>query len=183
VTLDPTAEHQPRAEYERRRAAYQVRAAEQARLHRRIANMRVAVVAVTVLLAFLASGGDPTARALIAIPILLFPLLVVWQNERVARALQRATRGAVFYETGLARLDGRWMGTGQQGARYLDDNHPCALDLDLFGSGSLFERLCSARMRKGEDTLARWLLGPAPVEEVGARQEAVAELRPQLDLS
>src|SRR5205807_1339750 len=65
---------------------------------------------------------------------------------------------------------------------FLDESHPNALDLDLFGSGSLFELLCTVRTRKGEDTLAAWLLAPAPVEEIRGRQSAVAELRPRLDL-
>jgi hypothetical protein len=172
----------PRSEYERRRSAYLALAERQARLHRRLANLRVAVVAVTVFLAFLASGGDPTAKWLLLVPLVVFPALVVWQNERVARVLKRAERGGAFYEKGLDRLDERWMGKGQSGQRYLDEHHPCALDLDLFGSGSLFELLCTARMRKGEDTLAAWLRAPASPEDIRARQQAVDELRTRLDL-
>ena len=59
---------------------------------------------------------------------------------------------------------------------------PYAGDLDLFGTGSLFELLCTARTRTGEDTLASWLLQAAAPEEIRARQAAVAELRPLLDL-
>src|SRR5439155_13273034 len=99
----------PRSEYERRRSAYLALAERQARLHRRLANLRVAVVAVTVFLAFLASGGDPTARWLLVVPLVVFPVLVLWQNERVARVLNRAERGGAFYEKGLDRLDERWM--------------------------------------------------------------------------
>src|SRR5262249_39127102 len=57
-----------------------------------------------------------------------------------------------------------------------------AADLDLFGTGCLFELLCTACTRTGEDTLAAWLLSPASAEEVRQRQAAVAELRPRLDL-
>src|SRR5207244_5906150 len=46
----------------------------------------------------------------------------------------------------------------------------------------LFERLTACRTRVGEDTLAAWLLAPATPAEVKARQEAVADLKPQLDL-
>jgi DNA mismatch repair ATPase MutS len=74
------------------------------------------------------------------------------------------------------------MGKGQAGARFLDERHPNAVDLDLFGNGSLYELLCTVRTRKGEDTLAAWLLAPAPVEEIRGRQEAIAELRPRLEL-
>ncbi|TMQ32207.1 MAG: DNA mismatch repair protein MutS [Planctomycetota bacterium] len=113
---------------------------------------------------------------------MVFPLLVFWQNERVSRAHRRAVRAADYYERGLARLEDRWMGMGQPGTRFLDEDHPCALDLDLFGKGSLFERLCTARTSRGEDTLAAWLRAPAPPDDVRARQEAVEELRQRLDL-
>src|SRR5260370_33549336 len=125
---------------------------------------------------------DPTARWLLLVPLVVFPVLVLWQNERVARVLRRAERGGAFSEKGLDRLDERWMGKGQSGQGYLDEHHLCALDLDLFGRGSLFELLCRARMRKGEDTLAAWLRTPASPEDIGARQQAVDELRTRLDL-
>ena len=54
--------------------------------------------------------------------------------------------------------------------------------LDLFGKGSLFELLCTARTRPGEERLAAYLLSPASVGEVASRQQAVAELSPRLDL-
>jgi hypothetical protein len=103
-------------------------------------------------------------------------------HEKVTRAWHRARRAVGHYESGLARLSDNWRGRGQGGTRFLDDNHPYAADLDLFGTGSLFELLCTARTRSGEDTLAAWLKAAAAPEEVRARQEAVAELRPQIDL-
>src|SRR5207302_6775368 len=109
-----------------------------------------------------------------------FGLLFV--HERVTRRWFRARRAVSFYEAGLARLEHRWKGRGQTGARFLDEHHPYAADLDLFGPGSLFELLCTARTRAGEDTLASWLLATADPDEVLVRQAAVAELRPQLDL-
>ncbi|HET9599365.1 MAG TPA: DNA mismatch repair protein MutS, partial [Anaeromyxobacteraceae bacterium] len=83
---------------------------------------------------------------------------------------------------GLARVDGRWIGAGETGERFLSDDHPYAADLDLFGRGSLFELLCTARTLPGADLLARWLLAPAAAAEVRARQSAVRELAPRLDL-
>jgi MutS domain V len=81
----------------------------------------------------------------------------------------------------VARLEDRWAGTGITGERFLEPSHPCARDLDLFGRASVFELLCTARTRAGEDTLARWLLAPASPEEVRARQEAARELSSRLD--
>src|SRR5262249_9844428 len=103
-------------------------------------------------------------------------------HERVTRAWHRARRAAAFYQSGLDRLDNNWRGRGQAGGRFLDESHPYAADLDVFGTGSLFELLCTARPRTGEDTPAAWLKAPARPAEVRARQESVAELRPQLDL-
>ena len=84
--------------------------------------------------------------------------------------MERLRRAARFYEKGLARLDGEWAGHGDGGARYLDPAHLYAQDLDIFGPGSLFELVCTARTHIGEDTLARWL-SPAAPEVVRARQQ------------
>src|SRR5204863_6097160 len=111
----------------------------------------------------------------IALPVGGFIVLTVV----FGRASQRVTllrRAAAYAEAGLARLEHRWAGHGVSGAEYLDENHPCAADLDLFGRASLFELLCTARTRAGRDTLARWLLEPASPDEVRLRQGAVREL-------
>ena len=80
----------------------------------------------------------------------------------------------------MARLDGSWAGKGISGERFLEPSHPYARDLDLFGRASVFELLCTARTRAGEETLARWLLAPAPPDEVRARQAAAIELSGRL---
>jgi hypothetical protein len=89
---------------------------------------------------------------------------------------------ADFYRRRLAGVAGRWAGGGESGSHYLDETHPCAADLDLFGPGGLFERLFAAGTRAGADTLAAWLLAPAGPAEVKARQMAVADLRDRLDM-
>ncbi len=115
----------------------------------------------------------------IAVPLALFVICAVL-HSRVIRALRDCRRAMDFYRRGLARIGNRWMGNGQMGERFLDPAHPYARDLDIFGKGSVFELLCSARTRAGEQTLAAWLLAPAPQEEVLARQAAVVELRDRL---
>ena len=71
---------------------------------------------------------------------------------------------------------------GELGARNSGREPSYAFDLDLFGKGSLFELLCTARTGVGRAMLAKWLLNPARCGEVGERQAAVAELRDLLDL-
>ncbi len=78
------------------------------------------------------------------------------------------------------KIDGR--DQGETGERFVDDSHPYARDLDLFGKASLFELLCTARTRTGEEKLASWLLKAAPVEEIRARHGAVGDLRQRVKL-
>jgi len=115
------------------------------------------------------------------LPVALF-IAAAMIHERVVRRRRRAERAAAYYERGLERLDDRWAGQGRSGDEFLDPEHPYAADLDLFGTGSLFQLLCRARTRIGERTLAGWLLHPASAEEVRGRQQAVEELRDKLDL-
>jgi hypothetical protein len=87
-----------------------------------------------------------------------------------------------MYERGLARLEDRWAGHGDAGTRFLEESHPYARDMDLFGQGSLFELLCTTRTPWGAKTLADWLRAPASPGEIRDRQSAVAELKGMLDL-
>ena len=103
-------------------------------------------------------------------------------HTRVLRSLRQRERAIAFYERGLARLDNRWMGTGETGEHFLDPAHPYSRDLDLFGKGSLFELLCTARTRTGEEVLAHWLLAPASVVEIRSRHSAVTDLQTRLAL-
>ncbi|MCI0699536.1 MAG: DNA mismatch repair protein MutS [Planctomycetia bacterium] len=114
------------------------------------------------------------------VPVLVFFYFVAkFQMIRGRKAW--AERAAKFYSGGLDRLAGKPGGIGD-GARFADDSHPYAADLDLFGPGSIFERITACRTHAGEDTLAAWLKAPADPVEVKARQEAVADLAPRLDL-
>ncbi|MGH7805864.1 MAG: MutS-related protein, partial [Candidatus Binatia bacterium] len=115
------------------------------------------------------------------LPVGTFAALVVL-HERVIRAKRLAERAVAHYERALARLDDRWVGAGASGARYLEGDDGVGEDLDLFGKGSLFELLSTARTGIGESTLADWLRRPAEAEEIRARQVAVDELRSRLDL-
>ncbi|HEX4593576.1 MAG TPA: hypothetical protein VH157_04845 [Bryobacteraceae bacterium] len=146
-----------------------------------IGNVRLGTGIAGVVVAFFVFGETVLSPWWLAIPAAAFAVLVVI-HARVVERLERAQRAVVFYERGLARLENRWIGTGETGERYRNPAHVYEEDLDIFGKGSLFELLCSARTRAGEDTLARWLLAPASREEARRRQRAIVELRDRLDL-
>ena len=173
-----------KAEYESRLAEWSRRAEAHERAHRRMGNWRflfaVAVVALTVVLAQTRIGVGASFAILIA-GIFLTGLL----HDRILRARDSAKRAMGFYQAGLDRLDGTWAqnsAAGDHGAEFLDPHHPFASDLDLFGPGSLFALLNTAQTQSGRETLAAWLLAPAASDEIRARQQAVDELRTNLDL-
>ena len=169
----------PRAEFHRRLEQARTEAGRVARLDDAAGNVRLGLFVAAVILGIFAYRGDlgwpwPLASLLLFVPL-------VSAHGRIMARRRRAERVAAFHEKGIARVEGRWAGQGTTGARFLDEDHPYAADLDLFGTGSLFERICSARTASGEAVLARWLLGPATPTEVAARHEAVLELRDKLD--
>ena len=171
----------PRAEYTRR---WKHRA-EVARRYRlwdaRYGYARLLLALLCVAMGWFVFGAHSAPLWWLAFPVAGFIVLVVI-HEKAQQLMERAERASAFYKRGLERLEGKWQGRGECGDRYLNDKHPYANDLDLFGRGSLFELLCTARTLAGRRTLAWWLLHPADPDEVRARQEAVQELRDRLDL-
>ena len=172
------ADHQvPEVEYQRRLDRWRDR---QARLERRAALLRRTekmVFGIIVLMGLLSQYESVRNKfIMIGVPAVLLQAVSGWR-KRTLRAGRLAARAAEWYEMRLACLRGEWGGHGPAGERFADDAHPYALDLDLFGRGSLFERTCLARTGAGEEALAGWLKAPADPEEVRARQAAVAELR------
>ena len=171
----------PRAEYTQRLEARRAAAALHERRHRTIGNLRLLVFMLAAAMAWLAWWRGVLSPFWLILPAGAFIGLLVW-HERVLRARRARERAVAYYEQALARLDGRWAAHGETGERFLDHAHPYAEDLDLFGKGSLFELLCTARTRRGEELLAGWLLAPAESSVLRARHAAVEELRGMLDL-
>jgi MutS domain V len=149
--------------------------------HDRLASGRLAVAALAVAIGWGAFGQDLWSGWWLAVPAAGF-LGLALVHDRVLAALDRARRAVGVYERGLARIEDRWSGTGATGATYAPPDHPYAADLDLFGDGSLFQLLSAARLHAGEETLANWLLSPADLSAIAARQAALDDLRGRVDL-
>jgi len=171
----------PRPAYSHRLEERRADIALSERRHRILGYGKLAAVAIGAVLVWSALLNRSLSIIWALIPAVLLAALAI-THERVLRRQDRLRRAERYFEKALARLDGNWTGAGEPGDRYVDPSHPYAHDLDMFGKGSLFELLCTARTHIGEDTLARWLLAPAAPEAVRARHDAVNELRPRLDL-
>src|SRR5258708_1579833 len=168
--------HNPRSTYLDLLAQRRASIAALERRHRSFGYAKLAVAFIGVLLVWFALSRSAAAILWVLVPIAAFAVLVVL-HDRLLKRMERLRRAIQFFDNAIARIDGKWAGNGETGERYLNPEHPYASDLDLFGKGSLFELICTARTLLGQDTLAAWLQAPAPPNEVRARQEAADDWR------
>lgn len=147
----------------------------------RLADARLFMFVVGISLALAAFWLQMLSPWWLIVPVGAFVALLI-VHDRVAKARDRAREAIAIYERGTARVEDRWMGLGRDGARFLQATHPYAADLDLFGPGSLFQRVSTARTSAGERCLANTLLVAADPETIRERQLAIAELAANLDV-
>jgi hypothetical protein len=123
-------------------------------------------------------GHNAPGFAWLAACYVVFLLVMRWHG-RVGYELRQRQLLRLINQEELDRLAGR-LGGFDPGLRYADPAHPYTADLDVFGPHSLFQLLSRTTSRLGQDCLAGWLRAPAAPAELRRRQEAVAELTPDL---
>ncbi len=106
---------------------------------------------------------------------------LVQHHGKVLEQEAHQRRYAIVNEHALLRLTGKWHNLPRAGVSFAPKEHGYSEDLDLFGLGSLYQRISVAHTRYGQATLAAWLSAPASIEEIRARQTAVVELSPCLE--
>jgi hypothetical protein len=149
-------------------------------LNARIESIRLGIGASFLVVAWLCFGPAKVSALWLTLPVLAFIALLVY-HQRIRNLRTRARRAADFYQAGLDRLNDQWSGKGTSGARFDVQHHIYGDDLDLFGTDSLYELLCAARTQMGESILAQWLLAPANLSVIRARQASIVDLRARLD--
>ncbi|MCR9231145.1 MAG: DNA mismatch repair protein MutS [bacterium] len=176
----PQNQQNPRTEYEQRLASRASDVQAFVKESDRFSTWRgfVFLAAVGILLA--STLAEILSAQWLFVPAIAFIVLVIL-HARCIRRLKRARLAEAYYRTALDRLDDKWIDVRPTGEEYYDPQHMYAGDLDLLGRGSLFQLICAARTKLGEETLARWLLGPAETSVIRARQQSVEELRNELD--
>lgn len=167
--------------YGQRLSAREALARHHAALDARMGGVRLALGGAGAIVAWASLFAHAIAAYWLLVPVLAFVGVVLYHYS-VRQARTRAERAVAFYRARIARIEDRWDGTGSGGERFDAPHHVYAADLDLFGKGSLFELLCAARTRMGEDTLASWLLNPAAPETIRERHACLDDLRNRLDL-
>ena len=102
--------------------------------------------------------------------------VVANQAQKQRRKVLKLVSVREYYDNGIARLKRDWDSL-DDGKDFIDLDHMYASDLDLFGRGSLFQLVSSARTHVGREMLAGWMKTAASPDEVHGRREAIAELR------
>ncbi|MEO2168260.1 MAG: hypothetical protein ABGY42_09125, partial [bacterium] len=172
---------EPQEEYRSRRQRHAAALEALEQQYRRIGTARLLVFVLLITVAVAVFDREILSPPFFVLPLLGFFSLMVW-HRRIEDRRERSRRGVALYGEALARLEDRWRGRGPTGQAFAPAGHAFAADLGLFGAGSLFQALCRATTPYGGRALASWLLTPASVPEIHARQEAVAELAPALEV-
>jgi hypothetical protein len=173
---------EPRAYYEARLAALRDQLQQAETRSNRVSLGRVGsfLLGAAAAVAYGTQRETATLAGAVALGV-VFVTLVIW-HIRVELEADRLRAAVLFGERGLARVQGELGTLPERGAKLRAVGHPYAGDLDILGKRSLLELLDAMETEPSEERLARWLLAPAPIDEIKARQAAVAELAasPQL---
>jgi MutS domain V len=147
-----------------------------------VANARLVAFLAAVAAAAWGLWGRATAGwALAGVLLGIFTLLAVY-HARLGKQRARLATMRAIQEEALARIDRRWDDLPAPSVPKVRADHPYAADLDIVGRASLLQLLDTTATRMGRESLATSLLAPADKTVANARQGAVAELAPLLDL-
>lgn len=168
--------------YRERSQRFQAEFNRESLLWNRLANLRLlAFVLAAAALVWGSWQSMAWAQGLGFLFAAIFIALVIYHRAVARRRRRWEELWKINTEAGN-RVSRAWADLPVRHAVRALPGEPYAADLDVFGHASLFHLLDTLTSHAGEATLAAWLRGPAPPQTVIARQEAVTELAPMLDL-
>lgn len=168
-------------EYGLRRAVFAQRAADSRSKDRLFVRFRV-IAFIGLVGVGCACIGDPSVSWFwMLVPIAIFAA-VLKLHQPIIKRLRRSEAARDYYSNSLSRLAGQWRDFPQSGLQFADSQHPWSSDLDMFGPGSIFQRLNQCRTLPAQRKLARWLTTLTTTDIIDQRQRQSESLRDQLDL-
>lgn len=170
----PASAHTARDAYRERLQTLRMAEAHLQREHTRLGYLRLAFGLAILILLF-----PPVPFVLLPLAAFVFAARV---HGRVLHRLAETRRAIAYFQYCTDRTEDRWAGVRSRPTPAAAEHSLYAADLDLFGTGGLMELLCEARTSLGEETLADWLLHPAPLGDIVPRQQAIRELTSRIDL-
>ena len=141
-----------------------------------VAGELAAFVAAVIAFVAWASGGLRAPLLILALLLLVVYAVVRHFDISNMRKTEHLESLRAYYIKETEALDGNYS-SFDDGNRYADSAHPFSFDLDLFGIGSLFQRVCRCVTPGGKTALANILpVLPHDKNIILQRQEAVSEL-------
>ncbi len=169
------AENESRTHCEAKVRAFRELLAQRKQLERRLSRWRLFLFLAGVGCLFGLAAWETLAYfwyALLTGVIVAF-LVAARRQERAVEERERAYRLLNWYERALARQDRDWKKLRRPEYKVPLEYEQIATDLDLFGSGSLFQLLDETQMEMSRHRLASWMLKPAAADEVKRRYRAL----------
>jgi hypothetical protein len=176
------APHDPRTAYTERLAYFSALRDRYNRKRYLWANATAGAFLLAVgALIFWAFGGG-WAALIIGVAALVTCGVAFVRQAQLDEVYRRYATLRSLCEQGLARLARDWSSLARRPVETGDLPALNAADLDLLGHASLQHLLNTVTTPSGQERLLRWLLIPAKPQTIAARQEAVRELAPLLEV-
>jgi hypothetical protein len=166
--------------YEKRRLDSAARQQAMARAFNRVAFARLTLFVLGVSVALAGFMAHFILGCVILVAVIVVFVVLMRRHEAIIVARDMAGAQCVINDNELAWLEGREV-PAEFASPEAPAVHPYASDLDLFGAGSLFAFCNRAETALGRQCLADWLLKPGKIEDISQRQEAVCELRDDIE--
>ena len=107
-------------------------------------------------------------------------LILLKRHQAIGKERDLAHHLAYINQDEAGRLKRKYL-RPETGDQFTSPTHFYSGDLDVFGKHSLFRLLNRTHTHEGQTRLATWLQAPSGPEAIQLRQQAAAELVPQLD--
>ena len=107
-------------------------------------------------------------------------LILLKKHQQIKRERDLNHHLAFINQDEASRLKRQYL-RPETGEQFASSTHSYTGDLDVFGKHSLFRLLNRTHTYLGQNRLAAWLKAPASPDAIRLRQEAVVELKPELN--
>lgn len=175
-------QHRSKTEYENRIAKLQRQIDNLQQQITRIGYLRLFLAPLAGLLYYVYYRYDNLTAILLSCSCVLLFLFAVFRHKKLMLQQESDKRILEINQRCLLRLQGRWCEFIDNGKEFIDENHPYAADLDIFGENSLFQFINTASTPFGRRAMRDALSSSQFNEsEISARQAAVEELAAELD--
>lgn len=167
--------------FNERQSSFLVQSEKWGEQYNKLSIVRVLVFIITIVVLILfANERHYLGVTIIAVTFpFIFGILLKY-HQRIDYKKKIAFFLSKINEGEISRINGN-LHAFDSGERFIKEDHPYAIDLDVFGKNSLFQLLSRCTTESAKSLLSIWLNNVAAKTEILARQEAVQELATLLE--